>query len=81
METIAALRRRVGMTQQSLAHRLGVSVTSVASWEQGKYDPNARQFRELCRILDVDIEQIMLPSEMEGRPAAAPPPTTDGGEG
>ena len=67
METIRDLRRKAGMTQQDLAVRLGVSVTSVSSWEQGKYDPNARQFRHMARIFGVGCDDFVLPSDERDR--------------
>lgn len=36
---IQALRKRMGMSQQDLAHKLGRALSTVAQWEQGKAIP------------------------------------------
>jgi type I restriction enzyme M protein len=33
------IRRRLGLTQEQLAHRIGVSFTSVNHWERGRRRP------------------------------------------
>ena len=58
-ETLAALRRRAGLSQKALAQRLaayGVRVTNqaVSKWEKGQTQPNADQFLALCRALDAE---------------------------
>lgn len=63
MKTIVTLRREAGMTQLELAVKLETSVTSVASWEQGKYDPSARQLRRMAALFGVRCEDIDLPSD------------------
>ncbi len=44
------VRRKLGLTQEALAHRLGVSFTSVNRWENGQTNPSPlarRQIEEL----------------------------------
>lgn len=36
---ITAMRHRYGMSQQHLARELGLTVTSISRWEQGKVTP------------------------------------------
>ena len=36
---VRALRRRLGLTQEQLAHRLGCTVNAVARWERGVRTP------------------------------------------
>lgn len=73
MSTIVELRKQTKLTQAQLAHALGVTVTTVSNWEQGKYDPNARQFREMCRLFAVAPDDIELPSDHE---SSKPDPET-----
>ena len=47
-EKIRALRERHGMTQQSLAQSLGVSLTAISRWENGKHSPSPMA----CKSLD-----------------------------
>jgi putative transcriptional regulator len=37
---VIALRERTGLTQEGLARRLGVSVSAVHNWEQGRRKPS-----------------------------------------
>lgn len=40
-DQIRALRKRLGLTQQALAYRIGSSVDSVRKWEQGVKTPGS----------------------------------------
>lgn len=40
--TIKELRTSAGLTQEALAHRLGVSVFSVSRWERGLSRPRSK---------------------------------------
>ena len=42
---IAALRKKAGLSQQSLAEKLGVSAQAVSKWEGGRNLPNIDMFR------------------------------------
>lgn len=48
-ETLTASRKRLGLSQRQLAEGLGVSVSTVQSWEQGRREPRtvALKFMEL----------------------------------
>ena len=39
---IKTLRYKLDMTQEEFACHVGVSIFTVKSWEQGKYQPNPR---------------------------------------
>jgi DNA-binding transcriptional regulator YiaG len=39
-ETIKELRHKLGLSQEGLARRLGVSVITVRRWEKGSYKPS-----------------------------------------
>ena len=38
--TVTTIRERTGLTQEGLARRLGVSVSAVHNWEQGRRKPS-----------------------------------------
>lgn len=53
-------RRKIKkMTQAELGEKLGVSDKSVSKWENGKCMPDLSLFPELCKILDITINDLM----------------------
>ena len=52
-DEVKQLRAKLGMTQQELADKLGVTQTSVARWEMGMHqieEPTARLLKLLVKI-------------------------------
>jgi putative transcriptional regulator len=52
LETVKEVRRQLGLSQEELAHALGVSFATVNRWENGKTDPSKlaqRQFEQFCK--------------------------------
>ncbi len=50
-ETVKEVRRKLALTQEELAHALGVSFATVNRWENGKTVPSKlaqRQFEQFC---------------------------------
>jgi len=48
---VKEVRRQLGLSQEELAHALGVSFATVNRWENGKTRPSKlalRQFEQLC---------------------------------
>ena len=52
------IRLRLGLSQEQLAERIHVSVTSIRNWEQGKRYPTGAA-RALYRILDRQPEAAL----------------------
>ena len=48
---VRALRASLGLTQEQMAHRLGVSFATVNRWEMGKRAPSALSRRRLASLL------------------------------
>ncbi len=51
-ELVKDVRRQLGLSQEELAHALGVSFATVNRWENGKTVPSKlarRQFDQLCK--------------------------------
>lgn len=51
-ETVKEVRRQLALSQEELAHALGVSFATVNRWENGKTVPSKlaqRQFEQFCR--------------------------------
>jgi transcriptional regulator with XRE-family HTH domain len=48
------IRARLGLSQEQLAHQLGVSFATVNRWETGRSQPSARSFCDRRTGLDYD---------------------------
>ena len=51
-EQLKEVRRKLGLSQEELAHALGVSFATVNRWENNKTVPSKlarRQFEQLCK--------------------------------
>ena len=58
-EQIKAVRTALNLSQEELAHALGVSFATVNRWENGKTNPSKlaqRQFEHFCEDKRVQIE-------------------------
>ena len=56
------------MTQMNLADEMGVSYQAVSNWERGNSMPDISKLEDLCRVLDLTINQLL---GMEERTTAA----------
>ena len=72
MKTIRELREERGWTQLELANRLGVTPSTIYSWERGRYEPTASKLRALARTFGVSMDVIALPESdtVAGKAAA-----------
>lgn len=55
---IKAWREELGLTQEELALRLGVSQTAVAKFERPKAHPRAATLKKIAAALGVTVEQL-----------------------
>jgi transcriptional regulator with XRE-family HTH domain len=53
-DTIATIRRRLGLTQADLAERLNVEQPTVQRWESGTREPNMTKLADIASALGVD---------------------------
>ncbi|CAG0936824.1 DNA-binding transcriptional regulator [Geobacter sp.] len=56
-EQVKEVRRQLGLSQEELAHALGVSFATVNRWENGKTMPSKlaqRQFVSFCMDKNID---------------------------
>ncbi|WP_259713336.1 helix-turn-helix transcriptional regulator [Weissella confusa] len=58
--TLKALRANNNMTQPQLAEKLGVSVSTVQSWENKGVQPRADQISKLLQLFHVNFEDIVF---------------------
>ena len=62
---IANSRRKKKLTQEQLAEKLGVTDKSVSRWENGKTMPDYSVLKELCNILDIDVNEFLSGEKIE----------------
>lgn len=65
-ETIAALRKKQGMSQQTLADALYVTRQTISKWEKNLSVPDADALIRLADALDTTVQHLL------GQPDAAP---------
>lgn len=63
MITLAAARKNINLTQGQLAEIIGVSTNTLASWESGKTDPTARQFKRISEVTGISMDFLSLPEK------------------
>ena len=59
-------RKEKDLTQEQLAEELGVSQKAVSRWETGKNMPDIALIPEICRVLDVNIAELINGERYEG---------------
>lgn len=59
--TLKAARVNIGLTQEELAKKVGVSETTIWKWETGKAEPRFSQVKKICDICQVNIDDIFMP--------------------
>lgn len=60
MHNMIRMRRRaLGLTQEQMAERLGVSAPAVSKWEQGVSYPDIMLLPALARLLETDVNTLM----------------------
>ena len=57
---IKKLRKRLGLTQHTLAEKLEVLPWAVASWEQGRWEPSGEHYAQLARLAPPEEAQFFL---------------------
>ncbi len=56
---IASCRKEQGMTQSTLAEKLGISDRAVSKWETGKSLPDSGIMLELCALLKINVNELL----------------------
>ena len=60
-EIITQLRKKLGLTQEGLAAKLGVSFTTLNRWENGKIEPRGKAKKAILNLIEeseLDFEQM-----------------------
>lgn len=56
---IASCRKDAGLTQASLAERLGITDRAVSKWENGKSMPDVSIMQDLCTELGINVNELL----------------------
>ena len=56
---IASLRKEKNLTQQELGNKLFVTDKAVSKWERGLSLPDITLLKQLAKILDVEVNDIL----------------------
>lgn len=63
---IKQIREEKGVSQRQLAEIVGVSAVTVLNWENGIYDPSAKDLVKLSRALGVSIDYLVGNDDQDG---------------
>lgn len=66
---IRTRRLAVGVTQEALAERIGITQPSVSAWERGEAVPTAQALLGVLRALELDIAEVV--ALLDDEPEAA----------
>lgn len=58
--SLEAARINAGLSQREAAKRLGINVSTLSNWENGKTSPDVDKFRKLCDVYGCPIDLIFL---------------------
>lgn len=72
---LRSLRKEKGYTLKSLAEQSGIPLSSIAAFETGKRVMNIGSREELCRILQIDVEDLDVKIELDPRTQLLNSPT------
>jgi transcriptional regulator with XRE-family HTH domain len=58
-ENIRSYRKRMGLTQEQLAERLGITLGAVSKWERGSSEPDLSYIMELAELFHVSVDALI----------------------
>ena len=61
--TLRAARVNAGLWPKEVAQKLGIHIHTLYHWESGANIPRADTLRRLCRLYQIDENNIRLPGE------------------
>lgn len=65
-EKLQRCRKLGGLTQEQLAERLNISRTAVSKWESGRGFPNIEALKNLSKVFQVPIDDLLSGEELIG---------------
>ena len=71
-EKLQALRRRAGMSQDTLAEKLDVSRQAVSKWERDETMPETEKVIRIAQLFGVSTDYLLLPDPPQENPQPQP---------
>ena len=62
---IASCRKDKKITQEELAEKLYITDRAVSKWERGLSLPDASKMLELCNILDINVNELLIGEKID----------------
>ncbi|VEU80025.1 helix-turn-helix transcriptional regulator [Haploplasma axanthum] len=57
---VKEIRKQIGLRQEDMAQKLGVSRQTIIAIENDKYDPSLELAMKISRLFDLSIEDIFI---------------------
>lgn len=67
---IREIRKKIGLTQEMLSEKIGVSRTQVTKWEIGLQSPNLHWVEKLAKVMNVTPAELISDDTVQIMPAA-----------
>ena len=58
-------RKEKGLTQKELAEKLEITDRAISKWERGINCPDISLLKDLCKILETDINELLSGKELD----------------
>ena len=58
-ERLLAYRNRVGLSQEKLAEKIGVTRQTVSKWELGQTTPEMDKLLEMSKIFGINVDDLL----------------------
>ena len=55
---IHELRRKLKITQEELANKVGVRRETIGALENGKYNPSLKLAMDIAKVFDIQVEEL-----------------------
>ena len=56
---IKKYRKNIGLTQEEMANRLGVTTPAVNKWENGNSNPDIELLAPIARLLNISLDTLL----------------------
>lgn len=64
-ENLTRFRKQAGMSQEDLAEKLQLTRQTISKWETGLSEPDLATLQQLCRLLQVTPDELLLGKKKE----------------